>query len=92
MIFNLTFNDKLDVQKTAKQKLIAENEQEKMKLEKEKQVQITEKAEHKIKENLNVISEHTRIEKELEEELMAYKKDVNMLRKSIGMLFIYICI
>ena len=60
--------------------------------EKEKQVQITEKAEHKIKENLNVISEHTRIEKELEEELMAYKKDVNMLRKSIGMLFIYICI
>lgn len=35
----VTFNDKLDVQKTAKQKLIAENEQEKMKLEKEKQVQ-----------------------------------------------------
>jgi septal ring factor EnvC (AmiA/AmiB activator) len=35
----VTFNDKLDVQKSAKQKLIAENEQEKMKLEKEKQVQ-----------------------------------------------------
>jgi len=34
-----SYNDKLDVQKTAKQKLIAENEQEKIKLEKEKQVQ-----------------------------------------------------
>jgi septal ring factor EnvC (AmiA/AmiB activator) len=35
----VSYNDKLDVQKTAKQKLIAENEQEKIKLEKEKQVQ-----------------------------------------------------
>jgi septal ring factor EnvC (AmiA/AmiB activator) len=35
----INYNDKLNVQKTTKQKLIAENEQEKMKLEKEKQVQ-----------------------------------------------------
>jgi len=35
----INYNNKLAVQKTAKQKLIAENEQEKTQLEKEKQVQ-----------------------------------------------------
>ena len=36
----IVFNNKLDVQKTAKQKLIAENEKERLSLEKEKQEQL----------------------------------------------------
>lgn len=54
--------------------------------EKEKQIQITEKAENKIKENLNIISEHTRIERELEDEISLYKREIMDLRRTLSSL------
>lgn len=52
------FNQKLDVQKTAKQKLIAENQKERLSLEKEKQEQ--QKVVNSIKKDKNKIAQEIR--------------------------------
>lgn len=57
--------------------------------EKEKQISLTQKAEVKIKENLNTIDEHTRIEKDLMNEMELHRSDIKELRSTIGKLLVF---
>ena len=69
------FNQKLDVQKTAKQKLIAENEKERLSLEKEKKEQL--KLVSVIKKDKNKISQ------EIRKRQQEYKKIDRQINKLI---------
>ena len=71
----LEFNDKLSIQKTAKQKLIAENEKERLSLEKEKQEQL---------KLVNVLKkDKTKISKEIGKKQQEYRVVDRQINKLI---------
>ncbi|MBC5862014.1 peptidoglycan DD-metalloendopeptidase family protein [Flavobacterium sp. F339] len=74
------FNQKLDVQKTAKQKLIAENEKERLSLEKEKQEQL--KLVNSIKKDKNKIAQEI---KKRQQEYRTIDRQINrLIREAIA--------
>lgn len=74
------YNDKLDVQKTAKKKLIAENEKERLALEKEKQEQ--QKLVNSIKKDKNKIAADI---KKKQQESRSIDKQINrLIREAIA--------
>jgi septal ring factor EnvC (AmiA/AmiB activator) len=74
------YNDKLDVQKTAKKKLIAENEKERLALEKEKQEQ--QKLVNSIKKDKNKIAADI---KKKQQEARSIDKQINrLIREAIA--------
>lgn len=74
------FNQKLDVQKTAKQKLIAENKKERLSLEKEKQEQL--KLVSVIKKDKNKISQEI---KKKQQEYRTIDRQINkLIREAIA--------
>ena len=74
------YNDKLDVQKTAKKKLIAENEKERLTLEKEKQEQ--QKLVNSIKKDKNKIAADI---KKKQQEARSIDKQINrLIREAIA--------
>ncbi|RDI56453.1 murein hydrolase activator EnvC family protein [Flavobacterium glaciei] len=74
------YNQKLDIQKTAKQKLIAENEKEKLSLEKEKQEQL--KLVSVIKKDKNKIAQEI---KKKQQEYRAIDRQINkLIREAIA--------
>ncbi|WP_236023887.1 murein hydrolase activator EnvC family protein [Flavobacterium flabelliforme] len=74
------FNDKLNIQKTAKQKLIAENERERISLEKEKQEQV--KLVNVIKKDKNKISKE--ISKKQQEYRLVDRQINKLIREAIA--------
>ena len=76
----IDFNAKLNVQKTAKQKLIAENEKERLSLEKEKQEQL--KLVNVIKKDKNKIAQEI---KKRQQEYRAIDRQINkLIREAIA--------
>ena len=74
------FNQKLDVQKTAKQKLIAENEKERLSLEKEKQEQL--KLLNALKKDKNKIAQEI---KKRQQEYKTIDRQINrLIREAIA--------
>lgn len=74
------YNQKLDIQKTAKQKLIAENEKERLSLEKEKQEQL--KLVSVIKKDKNKIAQEI---KKKQQEYRAIDRQINkLIREAIA--------
>ncbi|WP_427854613.1 murein hydrolase activator EnvC family protein [Flavobacterium pygoscelis] len=74
------FNNKLNIQKTAKQKLIAENERERISLEKEKQEQV--KLVNVIKKDKNKISKE--ISKKQQEYRLVDRQINKLIREAIA--------
>ncbi|CAH0337375.1 hypothetical protein FVB9288_03133 [Flavobacterium sp. CECT 9288] len=74
------YNQKLDIQKTAKQKLIAENEKERLSLEKEKQEQL--KLLNSIKKDKNKIAQEI---KKRQQEYRTIDRQINrLIREAIA--------
>ncbi|QZK88967.1 peptidoglycan DD-metalloendopeptidase family protein [Flavobacterium sp. CHNK8] len=74
------YNQKLDIQKTAKQKLIAENEKERLSLEKEKQEQL--KLVNSIKKDKNKIAQEI---KKRQQEYRTIDRQINrLIREAIA--------
>jgi septal ring factor EnvC (AmiA/AmiB activator) len=74
------YNQKLDIQKTAKQKLIAENEKERLSLEKEKQAQL--KLVNTLKKDKNKIAQEI---KKRQQEYRTIDRQINrLIREAIA--------